>query len=430
MSAAIDSEERTPRVVAISLGWGALAGAAAAVALVLILGMQHVVWEILPVADSRWYIALAVFTGGVLIALLRRHAEEADLHRQITEAEDPLSLRRRRVLVLTASAMIAVGFGGPIGPEAGLIGVVAELSAIVSHRIARTKAEARLIGTTGTAAALAGLYGSPPAGAAYRDDTLAPGRGLTLLAATSGFFGFLVTLRLLGSEGIEISLPEAGGRDLTRLLAAVPAAALGAAVAIGFRALHPVLARLAAASGGVVRQTLIGSALLALLLSAWPLLRFSGHHEMHEVAELASSGAWLTLLALGALKALALALALSAGWRGGEFFPIVFAGAAAGGAALAVVPGLDASAALVAGLAAAATIAMAKPLAVLLICVLLFPGVDLGPLLVGVGLGMVLLRLVPLPSAHGEEPADEGGSEDGSTGAEGPAADRGPSSPA
>ncbi|WP_010532740.1 chloride channel protein [Brachybacterium squillarum] len=138
------------------------------------------------------------------------------------------------------------------------------------------------------------------------------------------------------------------------------------------------------------------------------MLRFSGHHGMHDVAELAASGSWIALLALGALKAVALALALSSGWRGGEFFPIVFAGAAAGGAAAALVPGLDVSAALVAGLAAAAAVALAKPLAVLLICVLMFPGVDLGPLLVGLALGMVLLRTVPLPAAHDEDAGSPG----------------------
>lgn len=57
---------------------------------------------------------------------------------------------------------------------------------------------------------------------------------------------------------------------------------------------------------------------------------------------------------------------------------------------------------------AAAAVALAKPLAVLLIRVLLFPGVYLGPLLMGLALGMVLLRTAPLPAAHDEDAGSTG----------------------
>ena len=63
----------------------------------------------------------------------------------------------------------------PWGPEAGLVAVVTEASAIVPMRIARSRAEARLIGDTGTVAALSGLYGTPPGAAVYADaDTALP----------------------------------------------------------------------------------------------------------------------------------------------------------------------------------------------------------------------------------------------------------------
>ena len=63
----------------------------------------------------------------------------------------------------------------PWGPEAGLVAVVTEASAIIALRIARSRAEARLIGDTGTVAALSGLSGAPPGAAVYADaDTALP----------------------------------------------------------------------------------------------------------------------------------------------------------------------------------------------------------------------------------------------------------------
>ncbi len=61
----------------------------------------------------------------------------------------------------------------------------------------------------------------------------------------------------------------------------------------------------------------------------------------------------------------------SSGWRGGEFFSLLFAGAAAGAATTFLVPGLDLATAEIAGLAAATTVGLKKPVAAILICALL-----------------------------------------------------------
>lgn len=110
--------------------------------------------------------------GGLLLAGLRSRSNEMNLDEQIADAADPVGLHRRRTAVLGLGAVIAVGFGGAIGPEAGLIPIVAELSALIGIRLTRSHAEARALGQAGTAAALAGLYSSPQGGSAYHDDSL------------------------------------------------------------------------------------------------------------------------------------------------------------------------------------------------------------------------------------------------------------------
>lgn len=382
------------RAVWVSGGYGALAGAVAGLALMLMLALEHAVWS---VSEARWYVFAAITVGGLLLAGLRSHTADEELDEQIAAAADPRSLRRRKVALLGASAIISVGFGGAIGPEAGLIAVVAELSALVSWRIARTQAEARMIGQAGNAAALAGLYASPPGAVAYEDDALTPSKALALLAAITGFLAFLFTLHLAGSDFGGLGIPAYPAGDPAMLVRTVPAAMAGTLVAVLFVRLRSGMFRLLSRWSSPVVQTLIGTALFAGLATAWPAVRFSGHAQFPELLDLVADRAWLVLAGLAVLKMLATALNLTSGWRGGTIFPLAFAGAAAGSACLAFTPDLHPSGALIAGMGAAVTVGLRRPLAALLICAFILEGNGAGPLLVGVAASL-LLRAVPLPT--------------------------------
>ena len=154
------------RSAMIAAIYGMLAGALAAVTLWCMNTINHWVWSL---SDARWYVPLVIMLGGVLIALIRDASENVDLTAQLAQVHDVLHLKKRSTLFLALSAIIAVGFGGAVGPEAGLVAVVSEASAVVAILIARSRVEARLIGDTGTVAALSGLYGAPPGAAVYTE---------------------------------------------------------------------------------------------------------------------------------------------------------------------------------------------------------------------------------------------------------------------
>lgn len=226
----------------MAVGWGAVAGGIAALVYTAMTTAQHVIW---PPGYARWYIPLVILAGGGLIALLRPHTDDGDVDDQLKIAADPTHLRRKRTATLALSAVIAYGFGGAIGPEAGLLAVVAELSALVSARIARSENEARIIGKSGSAAALAGLYGSPPGAAAYDGDSLAPAKLFSLLAAGSGFIAFLVVHRVVGAEHTDLGLPTYV-HSTGQLAAAIVPALAGAATGFGYTRLHALCSRLLA----------------------------------------------------------------------------------------------------------------------------------------------------------------------------------------
>ena len=204
---------------------------------------------------------------------------------------------------------------------------------------------------------------------------------------------------LIPNGQLQLSLPAyIAPRDGSDLLWAIIPALLGACAGIVLRLSRPYITRALNQLGGVKVQTLVGSAVFALLATFVPLVRFSGHHELVHLLEHGVEAGWPALLGLGLLKALALALCLSSGWRGGEIFPLLFAGAVLSLVAVACWPSTPVTVALIAGMTAAATAGMGKPIAVLLIMLLLTGASAPGALFIGILAGYGVMRL--LPSHH------------------------------
>lgn len=379
--------------------YGLAAGASAALVLWLMGLVTHLVWS---GPDARWYIFAVVMAGGAIIAGLRHVYHGETLDAQLQDLRDPARIKRRETLLIAAMAVVAVAFGGAIGPEAGILAVVAELSALVTIHIARNGAEARLLSEAGAAGALGGLYGSPPAGAVIAQDNPQAPRWQLYLAALTGLLGFLVVLsRFLPEQPLHIALPaHKPAGDGTDMIRALLPAALGAIGGMGFTTTLPVVQGLLARAGGVVVQTLLGSALFAALATTLPILRFSGHHELEAMLHWGAGAGMAALMALALLKALALALCLGAGWRGGAAFPLLFIGAAAGASALWILPDIPPTVALVAGMAAALTAGIGKPLAAMLIALLIMGAPAVGPLCVGLAIGWAATRVSAPSQIH------------------------------
>ncbi|MEM7566291.1 MAG: hypothetical protein AAF321_03570, partial [Pseudomonadota bacterium] len=128
---------------AVAAGLGLGSGGVAVITVWAIEGLRGLVWS---GPDARWYVFLVIMVGGGLIALLQHGAAADDLAAQVRRARNPDAQLARDALVLAAVAIVAVGFGGAIGPEAGILALVGQLSALTARLLARNAAERRLIG--------------------------------------------------------------------------------------------------------------------------------------------------------------------------------------------------------------------------------------------------------------------------------------------
>lgn len=400
--------------------YGLSAGAIAAVVLWVMNHLSDVLWHH-DFGSNPAYIFGIIMVGGVLIALLRHvmQGRDPDLAGQIEEAAKADGPDHKDIVLLGAMAIVAVAFGGAIGPEAGILAIVAEMSALVSLAIARSKDQQKLIAEVGVAAALGGLYASPPGGALIPNEDEGPEgedtgndvpqhkprdalRPLLFLAGLMGFIGFLVTASwILGGEGMRVTLPAFDQSAILPAMAhSILPAFFGGLMGLLFVTLAPWLQHQLGRLGGVIPQTLAGTLLFAALAAIWPIARFSGHHELLEMSHWAMNNTPAAAIGLALLKITALTLCIASGWKGGAIFPLLFAGAAAGAAMLPFIPPELATAAFIAAMASAATIGMGKPMAAMLVVALLIAPFAAGPLMVGAIIGYGLSRLGPKPVMH------------------------------
>ena len=386
------------RVWLVAVVYGCLAGGVTALTLAAMKWLEHWVWH---GHDSALYVGGVVLAGGAVIAALRRWVPQASVQEVVDGAHGAVAAQRRWALGGVTFAVVGVALGVEVGPGGGLIAVVKERAAWVALVVGRQRRAE--LAELGMAASLSAWWGSPPAGAVAADerpDGLP--RPLLWAAALSGLLGFaLVGRHVLGGgfERLHLPVSPVTGHGAELLLAVVPAG-LGVVAGLWFGWLLPRCREVLAWVGSPVRQTLVGSAVFAVLVALWPVLRFSGHHELAHLPDwLLAHGPW-ALLALAGLKVLALSLCLASGWLGGAIFPLLLAGASAGLACVAWLPGVPADVAMAAGMAGAATVGMGKPVAAVLLLLFLAGSATLPAVCVGALLGYVASQRWPVQGLH------------------------------
>ena len=289
------------------------------------------------------------------------------------------------------AAVASIGLGAVVGPEMPLIalgGGLAHLAVSLGRREVPAQAGA-VVAATGSFAAISTLMGTPLAGAFLLLEASAVGGMLAtavllpgLLAAGVGSLVFtgLDSLTGFGTFSLVIpDLPAAGTPTVAEFgwavvigLLAAPACVLMRRLAVLLSARvrrHPVPATVAV--GLVIAALAIGYA--EATGHAVSDVLFSGQDQLPGLIEGRDGYTVAALLLLLLCKGLAYVAALSA-FRGGPTFPALFLGAA-GGLALAHLPGLSVVPAVAMGMAAMTAAMLRLPMTAVLITTL-FLGTD------------------------------------------------------
>jgi len=334
------SDERSGRAYLRLVALGALVGVPAALVAALFLaavhGLEDWLW-----GDPHWYLVLGLPVVGAGVVLAARTMLPGDGGHEPLEGigGKPTPMTHAPGVALAAIGTLA--FGGVLGPEGPLIALGSVVGLTVTLVVRLSARESAVIAGAGSFSAISALFGGPIVGGVMMVESGAAGLGAALLPSLlPGFVaaavGYLVFVGFgdwggLNAPGlVEPGLPAYNGTHLADLLVAVAVGIATALVIAGVRRLAEGVVR--APRLGLPALLLAGGLAVGVVAEVADVLGadsqdvlFSGQASVPALVAQDSTGIVLVLLLA---KALAYAISLGCGFRGGPVFPAIFLGIA------------------------------------------------------------------------------------------------------
>ena len=389
---------------------GMIAGAAIwAVLFAMNVGISAL-WNEFPSHLGTMYPLIICVCGGIVIGLFTKRFGRYPENLPTVMAEVKRNGRYRydRLGRMSVGAVLPLVFGGSVGPEAGLTGVIAALCTWVGDRFKGFGRDFKGLTDIGMYAALSAIFTAPLFGfAGVAEDggkggDLVLSKRMRIVVYIAAIIGAMAAMHGLTSVfGGGMSMPRYGdiavGRD--ELLLLIPVCLIGACGGWLFRILDSAFENASDRLGDRdVLRAVIGGAVLGVCGMILPLTLFSGEAQTEILDETWISMGAATLIATAFVKVAATAFCVNMGWRGGHFFPVIFSGISLG-YGLSLLFGIDPMFAVCASTAALVGGTMRKGLMTVLLLFLCFPLQSVPILAVGAAIG----ALVPAPKRFGKE---------------------------
>lgn len=390
---------------------GAVAGAFVWVLLFAMnLGISFV-WNNVGSHFGLYFPLVACLIGGLVIGLFAKKfgSYPEDLNVVMAKVKRDGRYDYDKLGVMSIAALLPLFFGGSIGPEAGLTGAVAGICTWVGDRMKRFGADFQQLTSVGTMAALSAIFTAPLFGFAaplYGDgedggkdtQTITLPKNSKIVVYFCAIAGALAAFMGLSTVfGGGMSLPHYTDIhvDVPELVWLVPLALVGAAGGWLFCVFDGLFEKAAARMGDrPVIKALIAGLVLAGLGILLPFTLFAGETQAEQLNEVWTTMGALALLTTGFAKIMLTPLCIRFGWRGGHFFPVIFAGISIG-YGMSTLTGADPVFCLCACTAALMGAVMRQPLMAVLLLFLCFPVKGVVVMFLAAALGAA----IPLPKA-------------------------------
>ena len=333
------------RLVLLGAVIGIPAALLASVFLASVHELEHWLWHTLPTALGEstppWYLVIGLPVVGACVVVVARRFLPGDGGNEPLEGigGKPPLLSYAPGVALAAIGTLA--FGAVLGPEGPLIALGSVVGIAVTRLARLGPRESAVLGTAGAFSAISALFGGPVVGGVLMMEGAIGFGASTIPILLPGFVaaavGYLVFIGLgdwggLHAQALTVpGLPPYTGDHVGDLSVAIAVGVISALLVVAVRRLANPLAGSKARLGMPVLLVLGGLAVgLLAQVAAWlgadsQDVLFSGQASVPAVVAQDSVSIVVILIVA---KALAYAVSLGAGFRGGPVFPGIFLGIA------------------------------------------------------------------------------------------------------
>ena len=345
---AATAQQPTPREYLHTVLLAAAVGIPAALVAAIFLGavhdLEHWLWVDLPDAlgesSPPWYLVVGLPLAGAAIVLVARLLLPGDGGHEPIEGLSAKPTPVSHAPGIAIAALATLSFGAVLGPEAPVVALGGITAIFLTTRLKLGEHQRTLLSLAGSFAAISALFGGPLVGGVLLLES-AVGLGAQAIPVlvpgfVAGAVGYVVFIGFgdwggLGAPGLVVpSLPSYDGVHPGNLLLAVVIGILAAVALVPLKTGAARLRTLGKGRLGMPLFLLAGGLAIGLLAFGADLLGadsqdvlFSGQASIPAVLAETSTSALVVLL--GA-KAIAYAVSLASGFRGGPIFPAIFLG--------------------------------------------------------------------------------------------------------
>ena len=369
---------------------GAVAGAVVWLFLKAVTITTGLFWETIPGRISLpFYPVILCGFGGLLLGIV--HKLFGDYPEELKVVIGKIKKNKfydyKPMAAILIAAFLPLVFGASVGPEAGLTGIIAGLCYWIGDNIKFAREDKEKYNEIGAAVTLGIIFHAPLFGIfsveeereSDASDITIPKPAKMMLYASSmaaGMFAYWLLGRLFGKgmAGMPgFSSFIAGWLDYILILLYFP---LGIILYLFYEICEKILGT-ASSKIPVIPRSIVGGLAIGAAGMFVPMVLFSGEEEIGVLAENFGMYAPAFLIGIALLKVILTAVSIKFGFKGGHFFPLIFACVSMGFglAMLFFAKDVGGHAAFAAGMVTATTLGaqLKKPMAVSMLLLLVFP---------------------------------------------------------
>ncbi|WP_164917202.1 chloride channel protein [Clostridium sp. JN-9] len=301
--------------------------------------LWHELPQIIKVSNFSITIILCIL-GGVIIGLGQKYLGPypKEMEEVLHEYKVTKTIDYKPLPEYIVCAFLPLIFGGSIGPEAGLFGMIAMFSTFLSVKIKNSNTELKEeFIETSTSAVLTAIFQVPIFSTfSINKDTIHKAQLISrkLLnyityscTVLSSFFiiKFLNNLTHKESFIFKLNQSHISSKDL---LAFIPIIILSILIGLSFNYIGHLIKFICnktKLSLNPFLAAIIGGFIIALLGAYFPVILFSGEHALRGLVNNYSGMGVSYLLFIAFLKILATKISINLRWVGGQIFPTIFA---------------------------------------------------------------------------------------------------------